>query len=296
MYPMSFGEFLSALGEDALREHVRDKIKLAVMPDKLHEKLLDYTRKYFMIGGMPKVVKSYVQHRDVLKCQKIQQSIITTYKDDFAKYAKKSEFKYLQKIFSVIPSVVGQKVVFSKIDNTIKARDLKNAFELLETAGIIYRVNKTSGDGLPLEAKSAENYYKPVFLDVGLMHAINGIYGETIREKNLTDIYKGSVAEQFVGQELKALGSFYKSSDLYYWVRDAKNSQAEVDYLIVKDEKIVPIEVKSGKKGKLKSLLLYLDAYKPELALKISQAKYYEEDEVISLPLYGMEGYLGDIA
>jgi len=293
MYPLSFSEFLVALGEEPLQEFVSDIKNLSKVPEKLHEKLIDYTRKYFMVGGMPAVVKSYIADRDMLKCQKIQQSIISTYKDDFAKYAKKVQFKYLQKVFSTIPAMIGQKVVYSRIDNTVKARELNTAFDLLETAGVIHRVKKASGAGIPLAATAVENYYKPLFLDVGLMHAINGIYGETIRQKNLNDIFKGAVAEQFVGQELLALSNYYTEEKLYYWTRDAKNSHAEIDYLIVKNEEIIPVEVKSGKKGKLKSLLLYLDAYKPKMALKISQASYHEEDEVLSIPFYGVEAFLG---
>jgi len=129
----------------------------------------------------------------------------------------------------------------------------------LSTAGLIYRVRRTSGAGLPLKAGIKENFFKTIFLDVGLMQAINGLYSNTIREKDLTAIYKGSVAEQFTGQEIIASHTPYIKPVLYYWAREAKNSNAEVDYLVEKESKIIPIEIKSGATGTLRSLHQFVD-------------------------------------
>ena len=289
MYPMRFGEFLIALDQNLLYEYISDVDRLTKLPEGIHEKLLEYTRKYFMIGGMPEVVNSYIKNREILECQKIQHSIIETYRDDFSKYARKSEYKYIRKVFSAIPGMIGQKVVYSHIDPSIKSRDLKNAIDLLTMAGIIYKVKRTSAAGLPLEAGAKENYYKPMFLDIGLMHAMNGIYSETVRKKDLTAIFNGAVAEQFVGQELLALSNCFIKSKLYYWGRESKNSNAEVDFLTIMNEKIIPIEVKSGKKGTLKSLLSFLSAYEANQGIKISQTEYKNETDLLSLPLYAME-------
>ena len=292
MYPLSFGEFLIAMEEKPLYNYISDKEKLKNIPQKLHEKLIDYTRIYYIIGGMPAVIKKYIEKRNITECQRIQHSIIETYKDDFAKYSRNSQHKYIDKVFSVIPSMIGEKVVYSNIDKSMKSRDLKLAFELLNTAGILYKVKRTSGAGLPLEANVKSNFFKSIFLDIGLMHAINGIYSETIKETDLTAIYKGSVSEQFVGQELIATSNHYIKSNLYYWAREAKSSSAEIDFLITKEEKIIPIEVKSGKKGTLKSLLIYLKTYNCYRGIKISQAVYKEEENLLSLPFYGIEGHI----
>ena len=292
MFPLSFGKFMNAIGEKALHTHILHLPNLANLPDSLHLKLTEYIRKYFMIGGMPAVVNEYIQTHDVLRCQKIQHSIIATYTDDFAKYARQSKFRYLKKAFSSVSSMVGQKFVYARVDDTIKSRDLKEALELLETAGVIYRVKRTSGAGLPLAAGVKENFFKMLFLDVGLMHAINGVYGETIKKKDLTAIFKGAVAEQYVGQEIIASQNHQMKPELYYWAREAKNSNAEIDYLIEKKEKIIPIEIKSGSSGRMKSMQIFLETYRPDKGIKISQAMYKNEAKIIALPFYGIESFL----
>ncbi len=292
MFPLSFGEFMNALGEKTLYKHILHLPDLTKLPESLHDKLTEYIRKYFIIGGMPAVVNEYIQTHDILKCQKIQYSIIDTYTDDFAKYARQSKFRYLKKVFSAVSSMVGQKFIYAKVDKSIKSRDLKEAIELLETAGVIYRVKRTSGAGLPLEAGVKENFYKMIFLDVGLIHAINGIYSETIKEKDLTAIFKGAVAEQYAGQEIIASQNHYIRPELYYWAREAKNSNAEIDYLIEKNEKIVPIEIKSGSSGRMKSMKMFLETYEIDKGIKISQSQYKNEANIISLPFYGIESFL----
>jgi len=258
MYPLSFGEFMTAIGEEPLYNHILNMKALSKLTEVLQNKLTEYVRKYFIIGGMPAVVSEYVKSHKILECQKIQQLIINTFFDDFAKYARQSKFKYLRKVFNAVPSMVGNKFVYSKVDNSIKSRDLKSALELLETANIVYRIKRTSGEGLPLKGGANDRFFKVIFLDIGLMHAINGIHSETIKEKDLTAIYKGSVAEQFAGQELIAVQNQFMKPELYYWAREAKNSNAEIDYLMEKDGLIFPIEIKAGSLGRMQSMNIFL--------------------------------------
>jgi len=292
MKPMSFIEFLLAKKENELIKFIKNINNLQKIPDAIHKKLNNLIRKYFIIGGMPAVVNEYINTQDVLKCQRIQQSIINTYIDDFSKYSKVLKHQYLKKIFNSVPSMVGNKFVYSKVDNTIKSRVLKNAEELLEQAGIIYKIKRTSGAGLPLEAGVKENFFKLIFLDVGLFHAISGIYSETIKEKDFTAIFKGTVAEQFVGQELIVYQSPYIKPNLYYWAREARNSNAEIDYLFTKKGKIIPSEIKSGEKGTLKSLIMFIKKFNTEKALKISQAKYSIDEPIINLPFYAINSFI----
>lgn len=293
LYPFSFGEFLDAMGETELRSHILKFSNLEKLPEGLHAKLNEYVRKYFMIGGMPAVVKEYVLTRNIVKCQRIQRSILDTYIDDFAKYSRISKHVHLRKVFNAVPSMVGQKFVYAQVDRYVKSRELKDALELLETAGIITRIRQTSGAGIPLAAGAHESIFKELFLDIGLLHAINGIYSETAREKDFTAIFKGSVAEQFAGQELVACQSPYTRAELYYWGRGTKNSSAELDYLLEKDARIVPIEVKSGSTGSLKSMHLFINKFQSDTALKISQAPYRKENPIISLPFYAIASFLG---
>jgi len=293
LYPLSFGEFLDAMGETELRSHILKFSNLEKLPEGLHAKLNEYVRKYFMIGGMPAVVKEYVLTRNIVKYQRIQRSILDTYIDDFAKYSRISKHVHLRKVFNAVPSMVGQKFVYAQVDRYVKSRELKEALELLETAGIITRIRQTSGAGIPLTAGAHESIFKELFLDIGLLHAINGIYSETARENDFTAIFKGSVAEQFAGQELVACQSPYTRAELYYWGRGTKNSSAELDYLLEKDARIVPIEVKSGSTGSLKSMHLFINKFQSDTALKISQAPYRKENPIISLPFYAIASFLG---
>jgi predicted AAA+ superfamily ATPase len=292
LYPLSFGEFLDATGETALRTYISDYAKLWNLPEGIHEKLTELVRKYYFIGGMPAVVNEYVTTGDIIKCQRIQRSIIDTYTDDFAKYSRISRHDLLRNILNSVPAMVGQKFVYSQIDKNTKSRDIKAALELLETAGILTRVRQTSGSGLPLSANVHESFFKIIFLDIGLFHAISGIYSETIRETDLTAIFKGAVAEQFAGQELVAYTSNYSRAGLYYWGRQEKNSTAEVDYLIEKYGKVIPVEIKSGPKGHLKSMHIFIEKYKSETALKISQARFESGNPIVSLPFYAIESFL----
>lgn len=292
MYPLSFLEFLDAMDNNKLKEHILHRKNIRQMDENLHNKLIEYVRKYFILGGMPSVINEYIQSKDVLRCQAIQNSLIETYRDDFPKYANQSKYKYLQKVFTASSSMVGQKFVYSKVDNTIKSRELKEALGLLETAGILHRIKCTSGAGLPLESYTKENFFKILFLDIGLMHAINGIYSETTIETNLNAIFKGAVAEQFVGQELLAYQNNSTQAKLYYWARESKNSSAEVDYVIVTNNEIIPIETKFGPSGRMKSMQLFMNSYQTKRGLKISQAQYSNNNQIISIPFYSIKNYL----
>jgi len=292
MFPLSFGEFLDALGEGALRTYLLDFSNLPKIPESLHNKLNEYVRKYFLLGGMPAVVHEYCTTADMLKCFTIQRSIIDTYIDDFAKYSAKTKHRYLQKIIESVPKMVGQKFVYAHIDNTIKSRELKEALELLERAGVIYCIYRTSGAALPLEATINENFFKTMFLDIGLMHAINGIHAETAKETDFSAIFKGAVTEQFAGQEMLAYQNPITKSKLYYWAKEEKNSNAEIDYLVQKNSEILPVEVKSGSTGRLKSLTMFLTTYKKTQGIKISQSPYQTEPPVLSLPFYAIEGFM----
>jgi uncharacterized protein len=292
LYPLSFGEFLDTVGEVELRNFIQKHEKLEKIPEALHVKLNEYLRKYFLIGGMPAVVHRYAKDHDILSCQRIQRAIIDTFLDDFGKYARNSKHRYLSKVFNAVPMMVGSKFKYSHVDKSIKSRELKEALELLEMAGVVRKVNQTSGAGIPLEAGVKDRHFKVLFLDVGLLHAINGIYSDTAKSEDFTALFNGSVAEQFVGQELITYQNPYSKPSLYYWARDAKNSNAEVDYLIQRDATIIPIEVKSGTIGRMKSLIMFLEKYNSRHGIKISQIRYSEHEKIISVPLYAIESLI----
>jgi predicted AAA+ superfamily ATPase len=292
IHPLSFGEFLDAIGETELRKYILNFKNLENLPEGLHVKLNEYVRRYFIIGGMPAVVNEYIKTRDIINCQRIQRSILDTYIDDFAKYSRISRHVYLRKVFNAAPAMVGQRFVYAQVDRSVKSRDLKDALELLETAGIVTRIRQTSGAGLPLAAAVHESIFKVIFLDIGLFHAVSGIYSDTAREKDFSAIFKGAVAEQFAGQELIACHSPYTKAALFYWGRDEKNSSAEIDYLIEKEARIIPVEIKSGSAGRMKSMQIFIEKYHSETALKISQAPFMNGKPLLALPFYAIESFL----
>ncbi|MCK5846245.1 MAG: ATP-binding protein [Bacteroidales bacterium] len=290
--PLSFNEFLRAIGEEIILEYISDATNIKEISEAVHDKLIGLLKNYFVIGGMPAVVKEYINSGNISKCQRIQSSIIDTYADDFYKYANKTKIAALQKVFKSAASMVGQKFVYSHVDNTMKSNRLKEAVEMLETAGILIRIKRSNGDGIPIEANAKDNYYKLLFLDVGLLHNMAGIYDKTVLEEDIAAIFKGAVAEQFVGQEIAANQDFYRKSNLYYWAREARNSSAEIDYIFEHKGEIIPVEVKSGKNGKLRSLKMYIDKYKPKTSLKLSQNHYNQSDNITSIPLYAISTFL----
>jgi len=292
MYPMSFMEFLDALGQEKLRKYVTDTSNFPDIPEEIHEKLLELVRKYFILGGMPAVIQDYLDSGNIIQCQRIQRSITDTFLDDFAKYAKEVKHQYLTKVFNAVPSMIGDKFMYARVDKDIKSRELKEAHNLLEMAGIIRKVFNTSGAGLPMKAGMKDNFFKTIFLDVGLLHSITGVYSETVSAKDFTSIYNGIIAEQFVGQELIAYQDPYTRPELYYWAREAKSSNAEVDYLVTVNNRIIPVEVKSGHIGKMKSLQMFMNKFSSMSGIVISNSKYNVLKNIRSMPFYALKSLL----
>lgn len=286
MPPLSFGEFLDAMGEHRSREFIQ-KAPAAVNP-AVHEHLISWVKKYMVLGGMPAVVSEYISSGNLNKCQQIQTAILQTYRDDFGKYANRAKHKYLQKVFYAVPRLVSTKFKYSRVDADIQSRDLKEALELLEQAGIVHRVKRTSGAGLPLEAAVKDRHFKVVFLDVGLMQNICGSTGDLLLAEDLMKINAGAVAEQFVAQELLAYQDSYQKASLYYWAREARNSSAEVDYLVACGPRVVPVEVKSGKTGTLRSMHLFLEQYTAPVGVRISTLPFHNNLPILSIPFYAI--------
>ena len=293
MKPLSFLEFLDAIKENKLRKFIENLKLDSTINDAIHNKLISIIKKYSIIGGMPAVVKEYVMNENLNKCIILQAMIIRTFRDDFGKYANRVKIKYLQKLFYAAAKMVGKKFKYSHVDREIQSRELKNALELLEKAGIIYRVKKSRGGVPPINFYSNERHFKVLFIDIGLMQNICGVSEDILVENNLLDVYSGAIAEQFVGQELIAYQEYYKEPSIYYWEREAKSSSAEVDYIIRIGSKVFPIEVKAEKTGRLKSLHIYLEKYSIPYGIKISQQQKLFNKPVLSIPFYLIK-YLKD--
>jgi predicted AAA+ superfamily ATPase len=249
--PLTFGEFLNAVEPRMVSYctgfHVNHDI-----PATAHEKLLNRQREYLFVGGMPEAVSEYVEKGGLTDVTAVHRSIAETYQDDFSKYARQKDLVLLQKVFRQIPRIIGQKIKYSNISKEEKSREVKSIIDLLVKARVCHQVFHSHCSGVPLMADINENVYKLLFMDVGMAAFLTGL--DWIALRALDDpalVNEGKLAEQFVGQHLI---NPFEPPRLTYWLREAKSANAEVDYVTASGNQVLPIEVKAGKSGALKSL------------------------------------------
>ncbi len=287
MYPLSFSEYLEGVGQHKLNQYLLG-IDLNAPPEPVfREELTKHLRKYMIVGGMPEIVSKYESGISTEEMKALQASLLQTYQADFAKYGSTAQHKYLKEVFSAVPRLIGDRCKYSNINPDAQSRDLKNAIGLLRDAKCIYTVCHSSGQGLPLESQVNRRKFKLLFMDLGLMQQALGLDSQLMFEKDILSIHRGAVAEQYIGQQLIASTTSYDEGRLYFWARDSRNSRAEVDYLVTKGADILPVEVKGGKTGRLKSLRLFLDEHaNSPLGIRFSQHELSWENPILSIPLY----------
>lgn len=223
---------------------------------------------------------------DIQQSRIEQRAILDIYSNDFGKYAKYSQQKYLRAVFEKAPYLVGEHVKYSKIDPHVDARALRTAMELLNRAGLIHRIFCSSASGIPLGAQINEKKQKLLFLDVGLQNSRLNVPLDFLSQEDLVIVHAGALAEQFVGQELIAYANPYYTSELFYWEREKMGSEAEVDYVLELEGKIIPLEVKSGKGGKIRSLRQFMLEKQSLLGIQLSQAPLSCQERISNIPLY----------
>lgn len=289
LQPMSFLEFLTAQGNRKMVEWIENYEWKENVPDSLHEKLLLTMKEYCLVGGMPAVVKAYCElSQRFSEIENLKYDLITAYQSDFAKYRKHVPYERLVKVLRSLPRLVGEKVKYVNIDPDETAKNLKFCLNLLSMAQVCHPIHHTRANGVPLSAKAVDKIFKIIFLDVGLMSTLNGLNLQDF-QKDLILVNQGKVSEQLVGQELMSTFPHYKKPELFYWVREKKSSSAEVDYLMSHGSDVIPVEVKSGKRGRLKSLKIFCEEKKCKQALKIcSEKPKLEKDKItlMTLPFY----------
>ncbi|HKZ00462.1 MAG TPA: ATP-binding protein [Rhabdochlamydiaceae bacterium] len=284
--PLSFYEYLVCQNHDKLVELLDNVTLQHPLEPFIHEQLLLLLREYFLIGGMPSVVRCFLETRSFLECQTLLTGLLATYRTDFPKYASKTQYKHLQTFFERAPGLVSQHFKYTLVSPEHRSQDLKIALEQLGWAGLLYKVLATSASGLPLQTHAKESKFKLLFLDGGLVNCANKLDIQTAWDTDLLQINSGAQAEQFVGQELLAYAEPHMSTQLYYWERDKKGSMAEVDYIIQAGSHIWPIEVKAGTTGSLKSLAQFLLEKHAPFGIRISQHPLSFYERVLSVPLY----------
>lgn len=269
--PLSFEEFLLACDKKMLLEYLQKFDFTNPVPHSIHHDLLSLFREYVLVGGLPAAVFTWVTTKSLQNVSTIQHDLLSTYYDDFSKYRGRIAIDRLYETMNAVPKLLGEKFVFSRVNKDAQASSIKHSFELLCRARICHRVSACSANGVPLAAETKEKYFKALFLDVGLCSASLKLNFSTIQSADdVMLINQGGIAEQVVGQLLRTIDPFYIEPVLFYWLRDEIGYNAEIDYLIQQGNKVIPIEVKAGSTGSLKSLHVFMELKNYQMAVRVN--------------------------
>src|SRR3990167_6542462 len=266
----------------------------------LHDKANQLFKEFVTVGGMPEAVSTWIKTASLEALSEVHHNLINTYQDDFAKYAGKLSIIHLEEVLHAVPKLLTKKFVYSHVDPTARHESIKQALSLLLKARLCHKVQSASANGIPLGAEVKSKMFKIILIDVGLVSTMLGL--KLHQFSNMEDILvinKGALAEQVVGQLLRLLSPFYVEPTLHYWSRELASSSAEIDYLIQDNQRLIPIEVKAGVEGKLRSLHQFMSEKPWKLAIRFYagpvqcdhiKSKTTTGDpndyELISLPFY----------
>lgn len=304
--PMGFKEFLLAVGDDPLVTHLETFSPPSHLPEAAHRKLLDRQREFLFVGGMPEAIHVYRESKSILEARHVHRSILQTYVDDFAKYAHSTTLYRLHRVFDAVPRIIGQKVKYSAIAQDERSTAIKLAIDLLVKARLLLPAFHSDCSGVPLKAGIEERIYKLFFLDIGLLNCLYGLDWTAI--SNLSErelVNEGVLAEQFIAQQLAYRLKGLEAPELVYWLREKGGSNAEVDFVTAEGTELIPVEVKAGKSGSLKSLHQFILAKGAKRAVRFDlnlpsvqhlpyQVRHGEGAQsvsfsLMSLPLYFVE-------
>ena len=281
VHPLTFTEFLAALGEDGLATMLRDDDLARLEP--FHDKLVSYLRWYLFVGGMPEVVAQFIPRRDTLVVRDLQRELIAGYDSDFSKHAPLTEVPRLRGLFDSIPRQLAKenkRFVYGQAQPGARAKTLELALQWLLDAGLVHRVRRVQTPRLPLSAYADDTAFKLFLLDTGLIGAMADLDPRTIVDPDaLFAEFKGALTEQYVLQSLIAA-----AVTPYYWTN--KTGAAEIDFILQAGAAPIPLEVKAGISRQAKSLRFYRDTYSPPVCLRATLRPYHKEDWLINLPLY----------
>ena len=289
MHPLTFNEYLFALGEDLLAEKIKDLENVKELPKVIHDKLLQRYKFYLFLGGMPEVVQHYINNKDVNKVRQIQNDILKAYEQDFSKYAAAKQAIKTSEVWNSIPYQLAKenkKFKYGDVRKKARSSTFELTIEWLKKAGLINLAYQISTPKIPLPGYTDYSKFKVYMLDTGLLGAMLNVHSNIViyPDKIFTE-YNGAFIENFVAGQLIGLGQ----RQLHYW---SSASDAEVDFLIEGNGKVFPIEVKSGTNRNIKSLRSYENKYKPQNIYRLSQREYAQTDSFINVPLYAVEAFI----
>ena len=285
--PMSFNEFILAVGEKGLHEALRSQDYELI--NAYAGKYTDLLKKYYYVGGMPEVVQTYIDSDDLFEVREIQNNLLQYYEEDFSKHAPKEVVPRIMMVWNSIPSKLAKenrKFMYGALREGARAKDFELAIQWLEDAGLILKSYRVSKPDIPLIAYMEMNSFKMFMFDVGLLTAKTGLSARLLLEgSRIFEEFKGALTEQYVAQELHAAGY-----PLYYFA--TARSTGEIDFMLQGDLDCVPIEVKAEQNLRARSLRAFCDKYKPGMAIRSSMSNYKQEDWLTNVPLYMLAEYL----
>ncbi len=289
MYPLSFCEFLSALGKDLLAAKL--KMSNGIISDAVHEEFISLYKSFLVVGGMPEAVLEYANSGSYLRCQRIHRDIVDNFENDFGKYSGRIDPEEFNEVFQFVFRNVGNQIVLSKAIPGMKATRFKTVLDLISMAGLVHQVRSSTCESLPLGCGNKNISIKTLCFDTGVYLTKQGYDAtEILRAVNLESLNKGAIVEMQTGLELIKNADKCQSSELYYWKRTGAN--AEVDYVIQKKDKIIPIEVKSNTTGKMQSMAEYLRTHDGPYGIRISLENFafstYQKKQIRVVPVYGV--------
>lgn len=283
LYPMTFREFLTALGK-------KDLVQLLEMQDwalitAMKSRYIDLLRQYYFIGGMPEAIKVFIDTQNLDEVRQVQRNLLMAYEQDFSKHiADGSTVKKVRSIWAAIPEQLAKenkKFIYSQMQKGARSKDYEIALQWLKDSGLVHCVPRIKKPNLPLSAYQ-DNAFKLFVLDVGLLAAQSHLDATTLLEGNrIFTEFKGALTEQYVLQQLIAS----QENPIFYWATE--KGTAEVDFVLQRKQAVIPIEVKAEENLKAKSLKVYVEQFHPEQAIRLSMADYREQDWVMNVPLYG---------
>ncbi len=293
LHPMGFLEFLLATGQDKLGHFVEGFQVDDEVSDSIHYLLSQQFKIYSAIGGMPEAVLTFAKTKSYKKCEAVKQDLLATFQNDFSKYTRHQDIALIRKVFTKVPTLIGNKIKYSNISSENRAVEVSRVITLLSDARVIKPVIKSSSNGVPLSAEANHKFYKLIFLDVGLVSSLLNLSVEALEADDLMRVNNGVIAEQWIGQALLLNQNSHQNPELHYWAREKKSSSAELDYVFAVGSQVVGVEVKAGKTGTLKSLHFFMKEKNHAIAVRFNSEKpsWSKQDKLLSLPLYLAEEF-----
>ena len=289
MYPFSFNEFLIASGKKMWVDEIEKANPQNPIFEALHEQLVNQLYIFNLIGGMPAVVAKYVENQNLLACQEILSDILLSFRNDFAKYKMRVPAARISEVFDSVAHQAEGKFVYERAGVQLSNRQVKDALELLIMAGLVYPVTHTSANGIPLGAERNTKFQRMFLFDTGIFQQILGLnMSDILLSNDFKTVNRGALAEIFVALEIVKAASCHLPVNLYYWQREKSEGSAQIDFLVQKHDKIIPVEVKSGTQGAMQSLRWFMQQKQIDTGVRTSLENFAHYENIDVYPMYAI--------